>query len=148
VAGRVVRHSVLEVRADIFEAEPIRQKFGKLEDAREQAANIGEEGGIVLALSHQFVVFAHHRDTGGRRDADSFSVAEHLDEPTDEGDSFTMVASVVVHLAAAGLLDGERDGVAEAFEEACDSDARLGEERVVVAGDKERDLQAKGSLFR
>jgi len=53
-----------------------------------------------------------------------------------------------VHLAAAGLLDGKDDGVAEAFEEARDGDARLGEERVVVAGDEERDLQAESSLFR
>jgi len=52
-----------------------------------------------------------------------------------------------VHLAAARLLDGERDGVAEALEKTYDGDARLGEERVVVAGDEESDLQGEFSLF-
>jgi hypothetical protein len=52
-----------------------------------------------------------------------------------------------VHLAAARLLDGERDDVAQAFEKTCDGNARLGEERVVVAGDEEGDLQDGFSLF-
>jgi hypothetical protein len=46
-----------------------------------------------------------------------------------------------VHLAAAGLFDGEIDGVAQAFEQARNGDAGLGEQRVVVAGDEERDAQ-------
>jgi len=37
--------------------------------------------------------------------------------------------------------------VAEAFEEARDGDARLGEERVVVAGDEECDLQEEKLLI-
>jgi len=53
-----------------------------------------------------------------------------------------------MHLAAAGLLDGEDDGVAKAFKETRNGDARLGEERVVVAGDEEGDLQRAFSLFR
>jgi hypothetical protein len=44
-----------------------------------------------------------------------------------------------VHLAAAGLLGTELDFVAEAFEDAYDGFACLGEESVVVAGDEERD---------
>jgi hypothetical protein len=38
--------------------------------------------------------------------------------------------------------------MAETFKKACDGDARLGEERVVIAGDEERDLQGWFSLFR
>jgi len=58
-----------------------------------------------------------------------------------------------VHLATAGLGEGEVDGVAEALEDLRDGDAGLGEERVVIAGDEERDLQgfpsaAKAEFFR
>jgi len=144
----MVRDSIREVRTYVFEAKAIDEEFGELENPREEAANIRKEGRIVLALGHQLVVLAHHGDAGSRRHADRFSVAEHLNKAANEGHGFAVVAGVVVHLAATRLLNGEDDGVAEAFEEARNSDARLGEERVVVAGDKERDLQAKSPLFR
>jgi hypothetical protein len=46
-----------------------------------------------------------------------------------------------VHLAAAGLAGGKVDGVAEALEDADDGLAGLGKQRVVIAGDEERDAQ-------
>jgi hypothetical protein len=46
-------------------------------------------------------------------------------------------------LAAAGLAGGKVEGVAEALEDADNGLAGAGEERVVIAGDEERDAQAK-----
>jgi hypothetical protein len=46
-----------------------------------------------------------------------------------------------VHLAAAGLLHRELDGVTQTFEHTRDGDSGLREQRVVIAGDKERDTQ-------
>ena len=91
-------------------------------------------------------MLAHHGDAGGGGDADDFRIAEHLDEAADERDGFAVVAGVVVHLAAAGLFDGEVDGVAEPLEHARDGDARFGEQRVVVAGDEERDAHGGGRV--
>ncbi len=88
-------------------------------------------------------MFAHHGDARGGRDADGFGVAEGVDEVADERDGFCVVAGVVVHLSAAGLGERELDGVAEAFEDASDGDARLGEEGVIVAGDEECDAQGE-----
>jgi hypothetical protein len=48
-----------------------------------------------------------------------------------------------MHLSAAGLSSGEVDGVTKALEYTNNGFARLGEQRVVVAGDEERDAQAK-----
>jgi hypothetical protein len=48
-----------------------------------------------------------------------------------------------VHLSATGLAGGEVDGVAEALEHADDGLTRCGEQGVVVAGDEERDAQAR-----
>ena len=141
VAGRVIGDGVGEGGADVGGAEAVYEEFGELEDAREQSADFGEEGGIVFGFGHHHVVFAHHGDAGGGRDADGFGIAEDFDEAADEGDGFPVIAGVVVHLAAAGLGEGEVEGVAEAFEDARDGDTGLGEERVVIAGDEERDAQ-------
>ena len=141
VAGGVIGDGVREGRTDVFYAEVVDEKLGELEDARKQASDFCEEGGIVFGFGHHLVVLAHHGDAGSRGDADGFGVAEHLHEAADERHGLAMVTGVVVHLAAAGLGEGEVDGVAEALEDLRDGDAGLGEERVVIAGDEERDLQ-------
>jgi hypothetical protein len=56
----------------------------------------------------------------------------------DDGNGLAMVAGVPMHLAAAGLIGREVDGVAEAFEDVDDGFAGLREESVVVTGDEER----------
>ena len=59
-----------------------------------------------------------------------------------------LIAGVVVHLAAAGLTDGKDDSVAKTLQDtrtialAC-----LREERVVVAGNEQRDTQGASTLM-
>jgi hypothetical protein len=65
------------------------------------------------------------------------------DEALQEGEGLALIAGVVVHLAAAGLAGREVDGVAEALEDAHDGLAGAGKERVVIAGDEERDAQVQ-----
>ena len=137
----MVGHLLSEVSANVCKTKVVHEKFGELEDAREKAAHIGEEGCVLLLFRDEFVVFAHHGDAGCGGNTDYFAVTEECDEAADDRHSFVVVAGVVVHLATAGLLHWEGDGVAEAFENMGDRDARLGEERVVVAGDEERDTQ-------
>jgi tRNA U54 and U55 pseudouridine synthase Pus10 len=48
-----------------------------------------------------------------------------------------------MHLPATGLASGEVDSVAEALEHANNGFARFREQSVVVAGDEERDAQAR-----
>jgi len=48
-----------------------------------------------------------------------------------------------VHLTAAGLLNRKCDCVAETFEHTDYGNPRLGEERVIITGNKERDSQLK-----
>ena len=92
-------------------------------------------------------MIAHHGDAGGGRDNDGFGVCKLLDEALKKRHGFGLVAGVVVHLAAAGLAWWKVDGVPEALENAHDGLAGVREERVVIAGDKERDAQ-DGSLGR
>ena len=146
VAGRVVSDFLGELGAYVFEGETIGKQFGELEDAGKEAAHVGQEGRIVLRFSHEDVVLAHHGDAGSGRNADYLGIAKHLHETADEGDGFAVVAGVVVHLATARLFDRELDGVAETLEHTCDRYARFGEERVVVAGDEERDTQGNSPL--
>jgi len=94
---------------------------------------------------HLWVVVAHHADAGGGGDDDGFGVAELVDEPAEERVGLSLVAGVVVHLAATGLAGREVDGMAEALEDANDGLAGAGEERVVIAGDEKRDAQCRTS---
>jgi hypothetical protein len=141
----MVGDAVWEGGADVFDVETVDEQFRELKDAGEQGLYVGEEGRVVFRFSHHDVVLAHHGDAGGGGDADGFGVAEDIDEATDERDGLAVVAGVVVHLAAAGLGEGEVDGVAEALQEARDGDARLWEQGVVVAGDEESDAQERSS---
>src|SRR5579863_8502550 len=58
---------------------------------------------------------------------------------THQRNRFGMIAGVVMHLPAAGLGGAEFHRVAQTFEHAHHRLAGLGEERVVIAGDEERD---------
>jgi hypothetical protein len=53
-----------------------------------------------------------------------------------------LIAAVAVHLAATGLLDRELDAMPESLEDLHDSLPCLREQRVVEAGDEERDLHS------
>lgn len=63
------------------------------------------------------------------------------DEATNKGYSFPLIDSVVVHLAAASLLDGKSDCVPEAFQDARHSNSGFRKQRVVITGNKTRDAQ-------
>jgi hypothetical protein len=133
--------------ADVFEAEALGEELGELEDFGKESVDGGFEGWVVGFAGHLGVVVAHHGDAGRRGDDDGFGVAELVDEPLEEGESFGLVAGVVVHLAAAGLCKREVDRVTQAFQHARHRDACLRKQGVVIAGNKERDTQKVSSVM-
>jgi hypothetical protein len=141
VAGGVIGDGVREGGTAVGDVEAVNEEFGEFEDAGQEGLDLAEEDGVVLVAGDEFVVFTHHGDAGSRGDADELFVFEELDEAADERDGLAVVAGVVVHLAAAGLLEGEGDGVAKALQDTRAGDAGLREERVVIAGDKEGNAQ-------
>ena len=86
---------------------------------------------------------AHHADAACTWDDDRFRPAKLLHEAGRQGKGFTLITRVPVHLSAAGLPGREDDGVAEVFEHTDDCLAGRGEERVVITGDEEGNLQAR-----
>jgi hypothetical protein len=82
-----------------------------------------------------------HRDARAGRADDGVRarLAERAHEPPDQRDRLAAVAGVRVHLAAAGLLAREDDLVPEPLEHGDGRLPGLREERVVQAGDEERD---------
>jgi len=141
VAAGVVGDAVWVVGTNVFEVEAVGEELGELKDAGQELGDGGFEVGVVYLTRHFRVVIAHHGDAGGGGDDDGFGVRELVDEALQEGHGLGLVAGVVVHLAAAGLAWGEVYGVPEALEDTHDGLAGAGEERVVVAGDEERDAQ-------
>ena len=86
-----------------------------------------------------------HADArGGGRDH-HLGVMEDLHEATNERDGLALVAGVEVHLAAAGLLAPELDGVAQPLQHLNGGTAGLRKQRVVEAGDKQCD--AHGAYY-
>ena len=71
---------------------------------------------------------------------------ELVNKALQEGRRLRLVASIVVHLAAAGLARRELDRMTKPLEDAHDRFSRLRKQRVVIAGDEKRDSQ--GSPLR
>src|SRR5579859_1224334 len=89
-------------------------------------------------------MIADHGDAGGGGNADGLGIAKDLNEAAHQRRGLPLIAGVVVHLAAAGLVERELDGVPEPLEQTDDRLAGGGEERVVIAGDEERNAQSRG----
>lgn len=79
----------------------------------------------------------NHADAGSRGANHNLRVSEDLHEPTDQGNRLALIARVIVHLSAAGLFQGEVDGMPEPFEQFDDGLTGSGKERIVVASDEE-----------
>ena len=84
-------------------------------------------------------------DARGRRRHDGLGAGEHALEPAGERVALVLVARVAVHLAAAGLRLGEVDLAPEALQQLHDRTPRLREQRVVEAGDEQRDPHRRES---
>src|SRR5581483_3003922 len=125
VAGRVIRHAVREGCADVLHAEPVDEELRQLEHARAERRRL-----------------AHEADARRRGRDDDVGAAEDRLEAARERGGLALVAAVSVHLAAARLLDRELDLVSEALEELDDRASGGGKERVVEAGEEERDPHA------
>ena len=136
VATSVIGNLVRIGRADIVDAELADEEFGEFVNAREKRFDICDELCIAVHLGGFEVVIAHHGDAGGGWNDDGFCILIDADKVTDDRDGFAQVASIPVHLTAAGLLGAELDFMAEALENAYDGFACLGEESIVVAGNE------------
>lgn len=141
MAGGMQRYGVRKKSADIGDAEFIDKQLGEFENARQQLVDSAGDGGVGGGGRHLRIMIANHGNAGGGRDADGLVVAEDLEEVAHQRHRFGLVAGVVVHLAAAGLGLAEFDGMPQALEHSHDGSTGLREERVVVAGDEEGDVQ-------
>jgi hypothetical protein len=145
VAAGVVGDTVGVKGSDVFEAEAVGEELGELVDLGKEVGDGGLELEIAGVEGHFWVVVAHHANAGGGGDDDGFGMLELVDKTAEEWVSLSLVAGVVMHLAAASLAGGKVDSMAEAFKDADDGLAGAGKERVVIAGDEERDAQRRTS---
>jgi hypothetical protein len=121
----MVGHTVRKVRADIHNAQPVNQELRQLENAGNQGFEICNQRRITGIRGSFEVELAHHPNTRGRGSDDDLGVAKDLDKVPNKRQSLTLVAGVVVHLAAARLIYGEIDRVSEALQQPHHGTARL-----------------------
>ena len=143
MAGWVKGDRVREPRPDIDHAQDVDEELAELVDMRADGGDSLRERRVDarrrIERRHDRVISANHRGTRARRGDDGIEPREDVGEPTDQRDASILVAGVEMELAAAGLLGRELDVVAEPAEQADNGLADLGKQRVVVAGDEERD---------
>ena len=144
VAGRVERHPVGEIGADVVDPELVDEERRELEHAGDQVADGLRQPLIAGQLGHLGIELVHHPHARGRRRDDQLGVAEDLDEVPDQRDRLALVAGVVVHLPATGLGGREVDRVAEPLEQAHHGPSGGGEEGVVEARNEQ--THAHGSV--
>src|SRR5919107_875244 len=135
----MVGDTVGVVGADVGDPELVYQELRELEDSGGELLDLMEELPIVRQLRGHRVEFADHADAGARGRDDGLVVLEDPYETPDQRYRLALVASVKVHLAAAGLIQWEVHLYTEAFKDLDGRLPRLREERVVKARDKERD---------
>src|SRR4051812_24340598 len=131
------------IGADVCHLKPLYQELGELEDSGGKLLDIGGEALVVREVGRHGVELAYHADAGARGRHDCLVVLEGLDETLDERYRLALVAGVEMHLAAAGLREGESYLYPEAFEDLDRCPAGLGKEGVVEAGDKERNAHGR-----
>jgi hypothetical protein len=151
VAARVIGDAMRVVGSYIFKSELLGEELGELPYAGEDAVDLFDKC-LTASLGddpprHHGIVIADHGDTGRGWDDDGFRVAKLIDKSGNEWKSLRLVAGVPVHLAAAGLPGRKVYSVTETLEHSDNGLACRWKERVVIAGDKERDLHDGASAF-
>jgi hypothetical protein len=139
MARRVKCDSVRIKCTDIRYAQFVDQQLTKFEDARKQFFYLTAHGRLTRLPRHLWEVVANHGYTGGRRKADHLCATKNFQKMTHHGNRFPLIPGVVMHLAAAGLLRSELDGMAEPLEHSYDGLPGFRKQRIVVTSDKQRD---------
>src|SRR5829696_2115847 len=138
VACRMISNPVRIIGADVGDAESLDQELGELEDPGAEILDPLGETRVPGQFGGHGIQFAHHAHAGARGCDDGLVTAEDLDETPHQRYRLALVARVEVHLPAARLCEGKVHLHPETLENLHGGTSRLGEERVVEAGYKER----------
>ena len=148
VAGRMIGNPMREIRAYIFDAQPVDQQLGKLEDARKNSGDAAFQFWVGRHTGGFQVVITDHGDARSRGAADNVVAFEYVDEFSDQRNGFALITGVVVHLPAAGLFRPEVNGMAEPFQHLYYGDAGGGKQQVVITSDEKRNAHSEEKLDR
>ena len=142
VAGRVVGDRVREVGTDVGHPEHVDQELAELVHLRRQLGDGALQAGVPRALGDDRVLVPGTSGARARRRHDRVVPLEGTHEGAHGGHGLVEVAGVHHRLAAAGLLLRELHVDAEPPQQRDHGLARVGEQRVVEAGDQQRDPHA------
>ena len=139
MAGRMVGDPVRVVRADVLHPEHVHQQLGEFVGAGGHRFGAAGQRLVPVPPGHHGVLVPDRPGARAGRDHDRLAALEDLDVVADQGQRVPEVASVHVHLAAAGLRGRELDLMAKPFQQPDGGPARVGEQGVGQAGHEQRD---------
>ncbi len=114
VAAVVERDDVFEARAHVFHLRDFGEEGRELVHALRQRVDARQRFGLFVEQIGEMV--ADHRSARARGNHDVFAGFERLQKVPRHGARFVAIAAVEGGLSAAGLVFGEIDRVAEAFQ--------------------------------
>jgi hypothetical protein len=141
VAAGVIGDAVRIVGSYIFETEALGEELGELVDARQKLGDLGDQLGVADLFGHLGVVIAYHGHAARGGHDDGLGVTKLFDEASDERKSLGLIAGVPVHLSTTGLTGRKVYGVTKSLEHLDDGNPCVGKQGVVIAGNKQGDLQ-------
>ena len=137
----VIRHPMRIISPHILQPQPLRQKLRKLKHLRQQSFNIRNQLFILKRSSHLRIMIPHHRYARRRRHHHRLRPTKLFYKSRKQRHRLRLIASVVMHLSAACLSSGKLHRMPQPLQHPHHGLTRLRKQRVVIAGDKQRDSQ-------
>ena len=141
MAASVIRHPMRIISPHILQPKPLRQKLRKLKYPRHQRLNRSHQPLVFQLRRHLRIVIPNHRHTRRRRHHHRLRPLELLHKPSYQRQSFRLIPCIPMHLSAARLTRGKLHRMPQPFQHPDHGLASLRKQRVVVAGNKQRDSQ-------
>ena len=145
---RVIRHPMRIVSPHILQPQPLRQKLRKFKHLRQQSIHLPLQLFILHRRRHLRIVIPHHRHTRRRRHHYRLSPFKLTDKSLQQRHSLSLIPRVVVHLSAAGLPRRKLHRMPQPLQQSHHGLASLGKQRVVIAGNKQRNSQTNLQKLR
>ena len=137
----VIRHPMRITSPDILKPQPLRQKLGKLKHIRQQLRHLCNKLFILKQHSHLRIMIPHHRYTRRRRHHHRLRPAKLFYKSRKQRHRLRLIPRIPMHLPATSLPRRKLHRMPQPFQHPHHGLTGLRKQRIVIAGDKQRDSQ-------
>ena len=137
----MIRDAVWIISPHILQPQALRKKLRKLEHLRQQRLNIRNQPFVLKRSSHLRIMIPHHRHTRRRRHHYRLRPAKLFYKSRKQRHRLRLIPGIPMHLPTACLPRRKLHRMPQPLQHPHHGLTRLRKQRVVIAGDKQRDSQ-------